>query len=288
MMAPAEMEPSENKPHLQISARFADQVYSHLVGNYAPLSRFPLMLAIHGPPGHGKSFQCSTLLDEWGVKTFYISGSELESAIAGGPAQMIRQKYTEANQEYAKKGRACCLLIDDIDAGIGDFGSKTTYTVNRQNVSSILMNLADRPTLLDGEPVSRTPIIATANNLEALYEPLRRPGRMTKFFWSMSVDELRCVVGVLFHDILCADDCDRLTNENQSEPPAFFEQVRAEAISMVLAMTANPEDRARFLRNLIIDPERGRRSSSIYLQCQNQMPNLVFAIAEKMHSTKGN
>lgn len=71
-------------PKLAIADRFRDQIYSHLVGNYTPVPRYPLILAIHGPAGQGKSFQCSSLLDEYGVRTLPISGSELESAVAGG------------------------------------------------------------------------------------------------------------------------------------------------------------------------------------------------------------
>ena len=179
------------------------------------------------------------------------------------------------------------MLIDDVDAGIGDFGGKTTYTVNRQNVSALLMNLADKPERLEGLVVARTPIIVTANNVNSLYEPLRRPGRMTSFYWAMSKEELGAVVVRLFAGIMTPNDCSRLGAQHQGETPAFFEQVRAEFVSMRLAGTASHADRAGFLRKLIIDPTRAGTTMRSMLEEQGKCTAEIFAIAKRIAKKSG-
>lgn len=271
-----------------VPKRFEDQIYAHLVANYVPGTKSPLLLALHGPPGHGKSFQCSTLLDGWGVRPFYISGSELESPTAGSPANLVRERYLAASAANSKEGRACCVVIDDIDAGIGDFGGKTTYTVNRQNVSSLLMNLADRPNILDGQKVLRTPIIVTANNIESLYEPLRRPGRMTSYYWKMEKLEVRVVAERLFADGLSESDIDKLVSTYSDRPPAFFEQVRSEYTSARLAKTSDGEKRATFLRNMIIDPKFAETISATVAPKRDEATrNDIFSAASRIQLHKG-
>ncbi|KAL0341375.1 UNVERIFIED_CONTAM: Ribulose bisphosphate carboxylase/oxygenase activase, chloroplastic [Sesamum radiatum] len=64
---------------------------------------------------------------------------------AGEPAKLIRQRYREA-ADIIKKGKMCCLFINDLDAGAGRLGGTTQYTVNNQMVNATLMNIADNPT----------------------------------------------------------------------------------------------------------------------------------------------
>ena len=74
-----------------------------------------------------------------------MSAGELESGNAGEPAALIRQRYREAS-DIIKKGKMCCLFINDLDAGAGRMGGTTQYTVNNQMVNATLMNIADNPT----------------------------------------------------------------------------------------------------------------------------------------------
>jgi hypothetical protein len=66
-----------------------------------------------------------------------------------------------------KKGKMCCLFINDLDAGAGRFGLTTQYTVNNQMVNATLMNIADNPTnvqlpgVYKNEEIPRVPIICT-------------------------------------------------------------------------------------------------------------------------------
>jgi SpoVK/Ycf46/Vps4 family AAA+-type ATPase len=74
-----------------------------------------------------------------------MSAGELESGSAGEPAKLIRQRYREA-ADIIRKGKMCCLFINDLDAGAGRLGGTTQYTVNNQMVNATLMNIADSPT----------------------------------------------------------------------------------------------------------------------------------------------
>jgi hypothetical protein len=69
-----------------------------------------------------------------------------------------------------KKGKMCCLFINDLDAGAGRFGLTTQYTVNNQMVNATLMNIADNPTnvqlpgVYKNEEIPRVPIICTGED----------------------------------------------------------------------------------------------------------------------------
>lgn len=236
-----------------ISRRFANVAFSHMLGNIYNTPNYPLIFAIHGPPGHGKSMQASKLLESWGVNIFYISGSELEGAVASGPAIEIRNKYRDASRHISEKNTPSCLFIDDIDAGIGDFGAKTSDTVNRQIVSSLLMNLADKPTLLQDERVERVPIFVTANRLESLYVPLRRPGRMTSLYWRAEGGYLLEIIRQIFGHILQNSQVEELLVKFPHQSPAFFQQVYSELLSESFAEASPFESRKKFLRYALLD-----------------------------------
>ena len=94
------------------------------------------------------------------------------------------------------RGKITCLVINDIDAGVGTYTS-TQNTVNSQMVVGTLMNLCDNPNRVScgqdwrGEDViRRVPIIVTANDLNTIYAPLLRDGRMEKFYWQPNEEDM--------------------------------------------------------------------------------------------------
>jgi hypothetical protein len=218
-----------DQPRLEwsIPTRFEERVFVHLIGNLLSLPHFPLILGIHGPPGQGKSFQCAALFTTWGIMVRRVSGSQLESSAAGGPSRVLKDEYKRAGSVLNEQGTAPCLFIEDIDAGIGDFGRDVTYTVNRQNVSATLMNLCDHPTILDGESVVRCPIVVTANRLDTLYGPLIRHQRMEKFYWEASLSEKTEIVTTVFSGILDQDDVQILLERFPNENISFFSHVQS-------------------------------------------------------------
>jgi SpoVK/Ycf46/Vps4 family AAA+-type ATPase len=110
---------------IYIPERFWRAVVLHIAKNHMVSGRIhsPLILGIHGPSGEGKTFQCEHILQEIGVKSFLISGGQLESHEAGEPARLVRTTYLRAGQSVAK--RECdmaVVLINDIDTGLGSWG----------------------------------------------------------------------------------------------------------------------------------------------------------------------
>ncbi|VAI04519.1 unnamed protein product [Triticum turgidum subsp. durum] len=127
-----------------IAPAFMDKLVVHLSKNFMTLPniKIPLILGIWGGKGQGKSFQCELVFAKMGINPIMMSAGELESGNAGEPAKLIRQRYREA-ADMIKKGKMCCLFINDLDAGAGRMGGTTQYTVNNQMVNATLMNIVD-------------------------------------------------------------------------------------------------------------------------------------------------
>ncbi|KAG0466553.1 hypothetical protein HPP92_018133 [Vanilla planifolia] len=101
-----------------IAPAFMDKLVIHIAKNFMTLPniKVPLILGIWGGKGQGKSFQCELVFAKMGINPIMMSAGELESGNAGEPAKLIRQRYREA-ADIIKKGRMCCLFINDLDAG---------------------------------------------------------------------------------------------------------------------------------------------------------------------------
>lgn len=172
----------------------------------------PLILCISGPPGMGKTFQTHQILRELDVAVCDLPGSAFENENAGAPADMVQECYRRASSMWEKK-RPAAIVIDDADAAIGEWGTMTQYTVNRQLVCGTLMALADNPfvchtgngALKACVETYRVPIIMTCNDSSKLYAPLLRPGRTRIFSWLPSMEEKSAVVGNLFPELAGKD-----------------------------------------------------------------------------------
>jgi hypothetical protein len=58
-----------------------------------------------------------------GVEPVVMSAGELESETAGQPGRLIRERYRKAAELSKTRGKLSCLVINDLDAGIGRFGN---------------------------------------------------------------------------------------------------------------------------------------------------------------------
>lgn len=197
--------------HLQgdyyIAPAFLDKIVLHIVKNYiAHLvdTKVPLILGIWGGKGQGKSFQTELIFRAMGIEPVIMSAGELESERAGEPGKLIRERYRTASLVIKNQGKMSCLMINDIDAGVGRFGN-TQMTVNNQIVIGTLMNLADNPTRVsvgqdwsESDISNRVPIIVTGNDLSTLYAPLIRDGRMDKFYWKPTREDLINIVHQMY------------------------------------------------------------------------------------------
>ncbi|KAK9922862.1 hypothetical protein M0R45_031302 [Rubus argutus] len=138
----------------------------HMAKNYLAHilnTKVPLILGIWGGKGQGKSFQTELIFQAMGVEPVIMSAGELESERAGEPGKLIRERYRTASQVIQNQGKMSCLMINDIDAGLGRFGN-TQVTVNNQIVVGTLMNLCDNPTRFYWQP-NREDIINIVNRM---------------------------------------------------------------------------------------------------------------------------
>uniref|UniRef100_A0A0D9WAL7 Ribulose bisphosphate carboxylase/oxygenase activase, chloroplastic n=1 Tax=Leersia perrieri TaxID=77586 RepID=A0A0D9WAL7_9ORYZ len=112
----------------------ATRTFEYLQGDYyiAPLFlnyiahilniKIPLILGrIWGGKGQGKTFQTELIFRAMGVEPVIMSAGELESEKAGEPGRLIRDRYRTASQVIQNQGKMSCLMINDLDAGVGRF-----------------------------------------------------------------------------------------------------------------------------------------------------------------------
>jgi ATP-dependent 26S proteasome regulatory subunit len=189
------------------------------------MTESPLVLAIFGPPGEGKTFQTEFICRELGVQTYIISPGELESENAGHPAQILRQQYVAAGSAQPN-GRPGVLIINDIDTVLGNWGDLVQYTVNRQIVYGQLMAFCDYPNEVAGSNTRRVPIILTGNNPSIMYGPLLRPGRTRIIKWAPDVATRIPIVQSIL-PTLQVSEVGRLVESYSRQPVSFWSDVRA-------------------------------------------------------------
>eukprot|EP00245_Coleochaete_scutata_P009257 TRINITY_DN29_c0_g1_i2.p1 TRINITY_DN29_c0_g1~~TRINITY_DN29_c0_g1_i2.p1 ORF type:complete len:426 (-),score=117.75 TRINITY_DN29_c0_g1_i2:663-1940(-) len=218
-----------------IAPAFMDKIVVHLAKNFMKLPniKVPLILGVWGGKGQGKSFQAELIFAKLGINPIMMSAGELESGNAGEPAKLIRQRYREA-ADIIKKGKMCCLFINDLDAGAGRMGGTTQYTVNNQMVNATLMNIADNPTnvqlpgVYNKDEIPRVPIIVTGNDFSTLYAPLIRDGRMEKFYWAPTrEDRVGVCTGIFSDDGITDAEVARLVDTFPGQSIDFFGALRA-------------------------------------------------------------
>merc|ERR1712176_936282 len=218
-----------------ISKPFLDKLTVHVAKNFMDLPKIkvPLILGVWGGKGQGKTFQTHLAFQKLGVNPIVTWAGELESGNAGEPAKLIRQRYREAS-DIIKKGKMCCLFINDLDAGAGRMGGGTQYTVNNQMVNATLMNIADNPTnvqlpgVYNKEEIPRVPIICTGNDFSTLYAPLIRDGRMEKFYWNPTrEDRIGVAYGIFKPDSVSKEDVEKIIDRYPNQSIDFFGAMRA-------------------------------------------------------------
>ncbi|KAK9714260.1 hypothetical protein RND81_06G082400 [Saponaria officinalis] len=220
-----------------IAPLFLDKVVCHIVKNFAAHllnAKVPLILGIWGGKGQGKTFQTELIFQAMGVEPVIMSAGELESEKAGEPGRLIRDRYRAASQVVQNQGKLSCLMINDIDAGIGRFGD-TQVTVNNQIVSGTLMNLADNPTRVsigqnwrESDVTHRIPIIVTGNDFTTIYAPLVRDGRMEKFYWQPNHEDIVNIVCRMYEkDGISRDEVVTIVNTFPNQALDFYGALRS-------------------------------------------------------------
>ncbi|CAA2967849.1 ribulose bisphosphate carboxylase oxygenase activase, chloroplastic [Olea europaea subsp. europaea] len=220
-----------------IAPIFMDKVVCHIVKNYIAHflnTKVPLILGIWGGKGQGKTFQTELIFRAMGVEPVIMSAGELESERAGEPGKLIRERYRTASQVVQNQGKMSCLMINDIDAGLGRFGN-TQMTVNNQIVVGTLMNISDNPTRVsigqvwrESDITHRIPIIFTGNDFSTLYAPLIRDGRMEKFYWQPTQEDIVNIVHKMYQkDGIMKDEVDTIVKEFPNQALDFYGALRS-------------------------------------------------------------
>ena len=260
-----------------ISQEFYETVLLHIMKNFYTLpSPTPLILGIWGAKGQGKTFQTQHVLSKLEINPVIISAGELESPNAGDPANLLRTRYHEA-AEIIEKGQLCALLINDLDAGLGRMGN-SQYTVNNQTANATLMNIADNPTnvqlpgIYNQKANKRVPIIITANDLNTLYAPLTRDGRMSKYEWNPSFDDKFEICKILFNSI---DEYQlrMFVEKYDLEPIDFFGKVRSDLYNSELISYANTKNYSEIKQEMVQNCE---------YEFNNVSMELLYSIAENI------
>ncbi|XP_020533503.1 ribulose bisphosphate carboxylase/oxygenase activase, chloroplastic isoform X2 [Jatropha curcas] len=219
------------------AGNFLGKDLCHIVKNYiAHLLdvKVPLILGIWGGKGQGKSFQTELIFQAMGVEPVIMSAGELESERAGEPGKLIRERYRTASQVVQNQGKMSCLMINDIDAGLGRFGN-TQMTVNNQIVVGTLMNLSDNPTRVsigqdwrESDVTKRIPIIVTGNDFSRIYAPLIRDGRMEKFYWQPNHEDIVNIVHRMYEkDGISKDEVISIVNTFPNQALDFYGALRS-------------------------------------------------------------
>ncbi|KAI3455181.1 hypothetical protein Pfo_011844 [Paulownia fortunei] len=220
-----------------IAPVFMDKVVCHIVKNYiAHLlnAKVPLILGIWGGKGQGKTFQTELIFRAMGVEPIIMSAGELESERAGEPGKLIRERYRTASQVVQNQGKMSCLMINDIDAGLGRFGN-TQMTVNNQIVVGTLMNICDNPTRVstghvwrESDITNRIPIIVTGNDFTTIYAPLIRDGRMDKFYWQPTQEDIVNIVHRMYEkDGITRDEVVSIVSKFPNQALDFYGALRS-------------------------------------------------------------
>ena len=198
-----------------VAPAFLDAVVLHIAKNiladdedaFDDKVKVPVILGVWGGKGQGKTFQTSLALKKLGAMAVVMSAGEMEDEWAGVPGKRVRERYRAAADLRRVRGVPTCLVINDIDAGCGVY-ENTQRTVNTQMVVSTLMNIADDPNHVPsaadwrGMPKfhPRVPIIVTGNDLSRVFAPLLRDGRMEKFYWAPTREDLTSIVGYMYRE----------------------------------------------------------------------------------------
>lgn len=239
-----------------IPRAFAERILLHVFKNHVPAVNPPLLLAVQGPMGAGKSWQTRRVCERYKITVEAVSGAEL----SGEHEKASVETFTRAYLRAATKPAPSVLLIDDFHLSVASTFDDRHYTVNSQLLVGALMNLADDPTACGTAKVRRTPVILTGNDFTALYAPLTRHGRMEFFDWQPTTEDKAAILRGLLARVLVAADLDRthvLAERFPDEPVAFFSSLTHRLYdSVVLDWLGGTSARTDELQKLLAAPRQ--------------------------------
>lgn len=248
-----------------IPERYQNEIGLHIIGNILRIDNYPLILAIFGEPGMGKTFQLREHLKYLNIRVFSINAADLENEYAGVPAKLLREQYINASAEISN-GQPAAIVIDDIDTTVGEW-ERNTGTVNHQEIIAFLMHLADNPNFIENIGyINRVPTFVTGNNYNLMYEPLRRPGRAKLFEWEPTEDEKIDIIVSIFKTIN-RGLAKKIVNKFPDKPISYFSELYATYCTKSLLKYASNAS-----INYLLQDERYR--DSLYNQYINALDDI--------------
>ncbi len=236
----------KSRDNFYVDPAFANEICLHILKNAVRKMNPPLMLAIQGPKGEGKTQQVREVCSRIGVTILQISGSVISGGEEKEPLRLIRDAYVDAGNIWITRKNPVVIMIDDIDTSTIAVQSDRRYGVNTQLVSGTLMHIADDPNNVGDRSTMRIPIILTGNNFQTLYGPLIRRGRMRFFDWVPSLETKSHVVQTIFSDLIPPQELARIPDmvrKYAHEPVAFYAELKNDLVDdlIVQALHSAPE-----------------------------------------------
>jgi len=228
------------RPDFYVPAEFGERILVHIAKNFIAHTcgiNIPLILAIQGSQGDGKSSQAREVCSRNDIYVYPISGSFLSGSHEKEAVEILAESYINAYSIARDTKCLVTILIADFDLSVASTFEGREYTVNSQLLTGFLMNLADDPTKCGKENVSRIPIIVTGNNFTSLYDPLTRHGRMDFFSWFPTHEQKLEIVKHMYHSCIGRDDLNQiqqLVHEFHDEPISFFDSLKSDYLNAVI------------------------------------------------------
>ena len=231
---------SKSRTDFYIPEGFFDAVVLHIVKNTLAHLEAPLMLAIQGPKGEGKSMMSREVCSQIGVYVVALPGASLSGVYEKEPILILRDAYLHASALRKVKNRLVALLIDDLDTSVVATHSDRRYTVNTQLLSGMLMYLCDDPYHIGEQETGRIPIVVTGNDFTTLHEPLTRHGRAQFYDWRPDPGIKTEIVRHMFtgyidnEQLVLIDELVKHFSCDDTEPIAFYHTLRSSLYDEVI------------------------------------------------------
>jgi SpoVK/Ycf46/Vps4 family AAA+-type ATPase len=235
---------------MRVPERFRRAVVTHVVASFC-MTEYPLLLAVEGKPGDGKTYQTDHVLRTAGFLPFRMSATELAGRSEGRPVEQMQALQRRAGEAFeADPQRLPVLVFEDFDLGPAGVSGERRYTVNSQLLTGYLMNLADGVPMRENRPGVRFPVILTSNDLTVLHGPLMRPGRMNVFTWVPAESErAEMILSVLESHVRGMGEAEalRLATEFRELPVSAFATALHDCVASDIsaALAPGPVDLAR-------------------------------------------
>lgn len=265
-----------------IDQSFSDVLLTHIIGNYNNSIQNPLLLAIQGNPGEGKTFQTLNICKKYRVKVCYYSGAELSGNYEKDSIIELSEDYTRACNYY-NDGEYCVIIIDDFHLSPASIKNGVGTTINSQLLTGYLMNLCDKA---KSKQIESIPIILLGNTFTDVYEPLKRDGRMDFFHWEASYELKKQIVERIFRDYISLLEFPQLKSfldKYKNQPVSFFTEIKNDIDKNHIKSSLNRlqhEDIGKFINRLNVKKMERIRVSKLFELAEQRLSN-------KKHSIEG-